>query len=163
MDDLSCLRRSIELAIMAEGEGNLPVGSVITLAGEIVSEGHSRIYFPHYDLTRHAEMEAIRALPTPLWQDPAGLTIYTTLEPCLMCMGAILLFGFNRVVFGAVDSYGGAMKLEEYLPPFFEERIQGMEWVGPLMPEECDPLHLRLLELEGLRGNNQSTKPQIAN
>ncbi|MCJ7733168.1 MAG: nucleoside deaminase [Anaerolineales bacterium] len=92
MNDRDFLRLAIELAYQAEKDGNLPVGSLITLDGEIVSEGPSRVYQPSFDLTRHAEMEAIRTLPSELWENPASLTIYTTLEPCLMCMGAILLF-----------------------------------------------------------------------
>jgi tRNA(adenine34) deaminase len=148
MTDNFFMNRAIELALQAEEEGNLPVGSLITLEGEIVAEGHSRVYVPKYDLTRHAEMEAIRALPPDLWKNPGKLTIYTTLEPCLMCMGAILLFGIGRVVSGAIDEYGGAKALEDRLPPFFKRRFEATEWIGPLLPAECDPLHQRLLELE---------------
>ena len=153
MNDIEFMKRSIELAIKAEKEGNLPVGSLITLGGEIVAEGHSRVYNPKYDLTRHAEMEAIRAVPSELWKTPEKLTIYTTLEPCLMCLGAILLFGIGRVVCGAVDEYGGAKALEDRLPPFFKKRFEAIEWIGPLMPEECNPLHQRLLELEEAHSN----------
>jgi tRNA(adenine34) deaminase len=155
MNDIECMKRAIELALMAEKDGNLPVGSLITLEGEIVAEGHSRVYVPKFDLTRHAEMEAIRALPPDLWKDPEKLTIYTTLEPCLMCLGAILLFGIGRVVSGAVDDYGGAKALEDRLPPFFKKRFEATEWVGPLMPAECDPLHKRLLELEELHSQER--------
>jgi tRNA(adenine34) deaminase len=153
MIDINFMNRAIELAQLAEREGNLPVGSIITIGPEIVAEGRSKVYSPRYDLTRHAEMEAIRALPPDLWKKPEELTIYTTLEPCLMCMGAILLFGIGRVVCGAVDEYGGAKALADSLPPFFKDRFQSMEWVGPLMPEECDPLHQRLLELEEAHSN----------
>jgi tRNA(adenine34) deaminase len=148
MNDINFMNRAIELAQLAEREGNLPVGSIITIGSEIVAEGRSKVYSPRYDLTRHAEMEAIRALPPGLWKKPEELTIYTTLEPCLMCMGAILLFGIGRVVSGAVDEYGGAKALEDRLPPFFRDRFQSMEWVGPLLPDECDPLYQRLLDLE---------------
>jgi len=148
MDDKGFMIKAIELANQAEEDGNLPVGSLITLGGKILSEGPSRVYKPRYDLTRHAEMEAIRALPVEYWENPAELVIYTTLEPCLMCMGAILLFGIGRVVYGAADNFGGAKKLEDRLSPFFKDRFQAIEWVGPLMPEECGPLHQRLLELE---------------
>jgi tRNA(adenine34) deaminase len=154
MDDKTFMARAIELAYQAEKEGNLPVGSLITHHNVIVAEGPSRIYQPRYDLTRHAEMEAIRALSVEYWENPADLVIYTTLEPCLMCMGAILLFGIGRVVFGAGDSYGGAKKLEDRLPPFFKERFEKVEWVGPILPEECDPLHQRLLEIEAIHAKS---------
>ena len=73
MTDNSFMRRAIDLAHQAEKDGNLPVGSLITLKGEIVSEGPSRVYQPRYDLTRHAEMEAIRALPPELWKQTEDL------------------------------------------------------------------------------------------
>jgi len=145
-DDLM-MKRSIEMAIQAEKDGNLPVGSLITLRGEIVSEGPSRVYQPRYDLTRHAEMEAIRALPPQLWEKTEDLVLYTTLAPCLMCLGGILLSGIPRIVYGA-EYDGGLKTLADHLPPFFKGRFQAAEWVGPLMPRECDPLHQRLLEIE---------------
>lgn len=148
MSDIKFMNRTIELALQAEREGNLPVGSLITLEGEIVAEGYSKVYLPRFDLTRHAEMEAIRALPPELWNDPSKLSIYTTLEPCLMCLGAILLHGIGRVVIGTGDHYGGAEVIREKLPPFFKERFEETEWVNPLMPAECDPLHQRLLDIE---------------
>jgi len=148
MDDIFFMNRAIELALIAEKEGNLPVGSLITLEGKIVAEGGSKVYIPRHDLTRHAEMEAIRALPPELWKDPSKLCIYTTLEPCLMCLGAILLHGIGRVVIGTGDHYGGADVIRDKLPPFFKERFKQLEWVTPLMPDECDPLHQRLLDYE---------------
>lgn len=146
--DKEYMIRAIELATKAESMGNLPVGSLITYKDQVVAEGHSMVYQPDYDLTRHAEMEAIRNLPKEYWKEPSELTIYTTLEPCLMCMGAILLFGIGRVVYGAADEYGGAKKMEDRLPPFFKDRFRNMDWIGPLMPEECDPLHRRLHEIQ---------------
>ncbi len=147
MTDKSFMLLAIDLAHQAENDGNLPVGSLITLKGEIVSEGPSRVYQPRYDLTRHAEMEAIRALPPELWEQTEDLVLYTTLAPCLMCLGGILLNGIPRVVYGA-EYDGGVRALADHLPLFFKNRFQAMEWVGPLMPVECDPLHDRLMEIE---------------
>ncbi len=144
--------RAIELALQAEREGNLPVGAVITLDGQVVAEGRSAIWVPRFDATRHAEMEALRALPAEVWVAPEKLSVYTTLEPCLMCFGALLLHGIGRIVFGAADGYGGASAALASLPPFFKERIEYSEWVGPLMPDECGPLYERLLALEAARG-----------
>jgi tRNA(adenine34) deaminase len=148
MDDIKWMRQAIEIALEAEKEGNLPVGSLITLENKLVSTGPSRVFVPRYDLTRHAEMEALRAVPSDMWESPEKMCIYTTLEPCLMCMGAILLFGIGRVVFGAKDPYGGAEIVRPNLPDFFKQRFESIQWEGPLMPAECDPLHRRLIELE---------------
>jgi tRNA(adenine34) deaminase len=152
MDDKLLMLRAIELALLAEKEGNLPVGAVITIDDRVVAEGRSSIWVPAFDATRHAEVEALRAVPSELWDSPGEMSLYTTLEPCLMCFGAILLHSVGRVVFGASDDYGGASPVFSYLPPFFQERLGGTQWVGPIMPAECDPLHNRLLELERARG-----------
>ena len=150
-EDHKFMHRAIELARVAEREGNLPVGAVISLDGEVVAEGRSAIWVPKLDATRHAEMEALRAVPTDLWISSEEMSLYTTLEPCLMCLGSILLYGIGRVVFGSPDSYGGAGSVLSHLPPFFQERIENTQWLGPIKPAECDPLHERLLALEEAR------------
>ena len=146
--DEKFMRRAIELAWLAELEGNLPVGAVITLDGEVVAEGRSAIWVPRFDATRHAEIEALRAVPATLWQSSDEMNLYTTLEPCLMCFGAILLHGIGRVVFGSSDSYGGASSVLACLPPYFQGRLENTQWLGPIMPGECDPLYERLLAIE---------------
>jgi tRNA(adenine34) deaminase len=149
--DLSCIRRAIELAREAEDSGNLPVGAVISLAGEIISQGQSAIWSPEMRPHRHAEMEALCSVPHSLWEHAREMTLHTTLEPCLMCMGAILLHGIGRVVYGSTDDYGGATSLAGHLPPYFRERFSETEWIGPAWPEACDPLFERLTALEGFR------------
>jgi tRNA(adenine34) deaminase len=148
MEDNLFMHRAIELALLAEKEGNLPVGVVISLDGEVVAEGRSAIWVPKFDATRHAEIEALRAVPADLWKSSDEMSLYTTLEPCLMCFGSILLHGIGRVVFGSSDSYGGASSVLGCLPPYFQERFEDTQWLGPIMPSECDPLHERLLALE---------------
>ena len=150
-EDDKFMHRAIELALLAEREGNLPVGAVITLDGEVVAEGRNAIWIPKFDATRHAEMEALRVVPIDLWVASEEMSLYTTLEPCLMCFGSILLHRIGRVVFGSSDSYGGASSVLSHLPPFFQERIENTQWLGPIMPAECDPLHERLLALEEAR------------
>ena len=145
------MQQAIDLAYRAEKDGNLPVGSLITLKDKVVAEGPSRVYQPHIDPTRHAEMEAIRDLPPELWGKTEDLVLYTTLSPCLMCLGAILLSGIPRVVYGTEYKQGGTKALADHLPPFFKERYQSMEWIGPLMAEECDPLQTRLFEIEKMK------------
>ncbi len=149
LEDKKFMRRPIELALLAEREGNLPVGVVVALDSEVVAEGRSAIWAPEFDATRHAEIEALRAVQADLWESSDEMTLYTTLEPCLMCFGAILLHRIGRVVFGSSDSYGGAGPSLGHLPPYFQERIEKTQWLGPIMPGECDPLRERLRALEG--------------
>jgi tRNA(adenine34) deaminase len=163
--DTTYLRRAIRLAREAERNGNLPIGALVCLDGEIVGEGKNSIWRPAVDLTRHAEMEALRSVPERLWSRSREMTLFTTLEPCLMCAGAILLHQIGRLVFGGSDPYGGArvavpsagVALEsagvalEGLPPYFREQFTRVEWTGPALPAECDPLHTRARELEHAR------------
>ena len=102
------MRRALELANFAQAEGEVPVGCVIALDGKIVGEGWNKpISTP--DATSHAEIEAIRAACKALanYRLP-NATLYVTLEPCAMCVGAILHARIARVVFGAPDPKTGA-------------------------------------------------------
>lgn len=148
------MHRAVELARLAEREGNLPVGAVIVLHGKVVAEGRSGIWVPAFDATRHAEMEALRAVPKDLWVSAEEMTLFSTLEPCLMCCGSIFLHRIGRVAFGSADSYGGAGPVLEHLPPYFQERMEKTVWLGPIMSSACDVLHERLLALEKERNRS---------
>jgi tRNA(adenine34) deaminase len=152
-EDHTYLRRAIELALRAEGEGNLPIGAVIVLDDEIVGEGYSHIWVPSFAAMRHAEMEALRAVDPALWPRAKEMTLYTTLEPCLMCTGAIILYHVGRLVYGASDSWGGLGSDWQCLPPYFQRGLAEMRWEGPVLPEECDELFTRVLELIAQRGH----------
>ena len=128
MDDRQFMNRAIQLALLAEREGSLPVGAVITLGSRVVAEGKNAVWVPRYDGTRHAEMEALRMVPPELWQPSSEMSLYTTLEPCLMCFGSILLHGIRRIVYGATDSFGGASSVLSNSPPFFQEKMAQMKW-----------------------------------
>jgi tRNA(adenine34) deaminase len=135
--DRQYLDRAVQLARKAGAQGNLPIGAVLCLD-----------WSPATALTRHAEMEVLRAAPSHLWARARGMTLYTTLEPCLMCAGAILLHQIGRLVFGASDPYGGVHEAAHSLPAFFREQLERMDWMGPALPDECDALYARARELE---------------
>ncbi|MCU0936837.1 MAG: tRNA adenosine(34) deaminase TadA [Gammaproteobacteria bacterium] len=102
------MRRALELAGRAEAAGEVPVGAVLVQDGEVVGEGWNRPIGAH-DPTAHAEIEALRDAARRLanYRLP-GTILYVTLEPCVMCAGAILHARVARVVFGARDPKGGA-------------------------------------------------------
>jgi tRNA(adenine34) deaminase len=77
------MRTAIELGLLAEREGNLPVGAVITLDDQVVAEGRSAIWVPRFDAARHAEMGALRTVAQDLRPLCEEMSLYTTLEPCL--------------------------------------------------------------------------------
>ena len=142
-NELPFLERAIALALAAEKKGNLPIGAVIVLDGEIIGEGGNRIASPQYDPGRHAEIEAIRSVPLEAWPRAWEITCYSTLEPCIMCTGTLLLHGVGRVVFGASDVGGDGGAILTHLPAFFDGGAGVPEWVGPVLEESCNPLFER--------------------
>jgi len=98
------MRRCIELARQALEHGDSPVGSLIVDGDEIVSEGVEAVRARH-DATAHAEMEALRtAFERRRSRDLTGCTLYTSVEPCIMCAYAIRLARISVVVCGAPGS-----------------------------------------------------------
>jgi tRNA(adenine34) deaminase len=97
------MRRALELARRAEQEGEVPVGSVLVLGDEVVGEGWNRPISAS-DPTAHAEIQAIRAASSSMKNYRlTGATLYVTLEPCDMCLGAMFHARVARVVYGATD------------------------------------------------------------
>lgn len=141
---LDHLRRAVQLALRAEELGNLPIGAIVTLDGEVIAEAGNSILKPHYYPGGHAEVEALRRVPPSLWGRSREMVCYTTLEPCVMCMGAILLHGVGQVVYGARDGEGGAGGLLAHLPDYYAGGAGVPAWIGPLLPELCDALYARV-------------------
>ena len=108
MNDEIFFRVAMEEAKIALKEGEVPVGAVIVKDGEIIGKGHNSVERLK-DPTAHAEILAITAATQKInnWR-LSGSTIYVTLEPCLMCAGAIILSRIERIVFGAKDLRFGA-------------------------------------------------------
>lgn len=107
--DLAAMRRALALAAQAGADGDVPVGAVVTdAAGTVIGEGRNLRELTH-DPTAHAEVIALRQAAASLgsWH-LAGCTLVVTLEPCLMCAGAVLQARVPRLVFGAWDDKAGA-------------------------------------------------------
>lgn len=107
--DLAAMARARELAAEAAAHGDIPVGAVVTdVSGAILGEGRNLRELTH-DPLAHAEVVALRAAAEALgsW-NLEHCTLVVTLEPCLMCAGAISQARVGRVVFGAWDDKAGA-------------------------------------------------------
>jgi len=103
MTDEAFMRRALGLAQRAQEEGEVPVGAVVVLEGKILGEGWNRPIAAS-DPTAHAEIQAMRAAAAALSNYRlTGATLYVTLEPCDMCIGAMFHARIARVVFGATD------------------------------------------------------------
>lgn len=102
-DDEDWIRYTIMLAQHAESEGEVPVGAVLLLDGKIIGEGWNSP-IKYHDPTAHAEIIAIRKGGSMLANYRLLDTVlYVTMEPCMMCTGAIIHARISRVVFGARD------------------------------------------------------------
>jgi creatinine deaminase len=104
------LKAAIEEAQTGLQEGGIPIGSVLVHKGEIIGRGHNR-RVQQGSTVLHAEMDALEnagRLPASVYRE---CTLYTTLSPCPMCSGAILLYGIPRVVVGENSTFMGEERL----------------------------------------------------
>ena len=106
--DTACMQRALVLAMLAQAQGEVPVGAVLTYNDSIIAEAYNQP-IRHHDPTAHAEVLALR-LGAQYFQNYRliNTTLYTTLEPCCMCAGAMLHARVKRVVFATPDPRGGA-------------------------------------------------------
>lgn len=120
---------ALQLAGRAAEQGEVPVGAVLVRDGAVLGEGWNQP-IAHHDPSAHAEIMAIRSagLAAENYRLP-GTTLYVTLEPCVMCAGAMLHARVGKVVFGAADPKTGA--------------------AGSVFDVLSDPRHYHRIEVEG--------------
>lgn len=99
------MRAAIEQARKSRSENGIPIGSVLVRDGEIIGRGHNR-RVQDGDPTAHAEIDCLRNAGRIGSYKTS--TLYSTLQPCQLCTGAVLLFGIPRVVVGERETFGGA-------------------------------------------------------
>lgn len=91
-------------------EGGIPIGAVLVCDGEIISRGHNRL-IQNDSVVLHAEMDAIENAGRLNYEDYRRSCLYTTLSPCAMCSGAVILYNIPRVVIGENTTLMGAENL----------------------------------------------------
>ncbi|MGH7166387.1 MAG: tRNA adenosine(34) deaminase TadA, partial [Nitrospiraceae bacterium] len=106
--DMEYMRMALDQAVLAQALGEVPIGAVVVLDGQVLAQAHN-VREAWQDPTAHAEVVAIRDAANRLgtWR-LTGATLYVTLEPCSMCVGAMILARIGRLVFGARDPKAGA-------------------------------------------------------
>lgn len=138
-DDIDGIRAALVEAEAAASEGEIPVGAVVVVNGEIVATGRN-CSVGQCDPSGHAEIVALRAAGenSGNYRLP-NATLYVTLEPCVMCTGAIVQSRIKRVVFGAYDKKAGALGSVEDLS---ESRALNhrFEINGGLLADECSAI-----------------------
>jgi len=137
--DLEWMRHAMRLAQRAAEQGEVPVGAVLVKDGVVIAEGWNRPIGLH-DPTAHAEIMAMRAGSLALANYRLlGTTLYVTLEPCVMCAGAILHARVQRLVFGARDPKAGAVD-SVYDIIARPQLNHVVAWQGGLLEAECGAL-----------------------
>ena len=143
--DIDLMRRALQLAQRAALDNEVPVGALLVLDGEVIGEGWNRPIADH-DPTAHAEIVALRAAAQRLRNYRLGrTTLYVTLEPCAMCMGAVLNARVARVVFGAWDQKAGACGSVIDLPRS-PKLMQRVDVFGGVCSEESAAMLRRFFE-----------------
>ena len=104
------MEEAIKEAEISLSEGGVPIGAVIVKNDEIISRGHNRL-IQKDSVILHAEMDAIENAKGLNFEDYRKCTLYTTLSPCPMCSGAVLLYNIPKVVIGDNTTLMGAEKL----------------------------------------------------
>lgn len=139
LTDNEYMERALELARLAEAAGEVPVGALIVREGVVVAEGWNRPISSN-DPTAHAEIVAMRAAGQALnTYRLTGTTLYVTLEPCAMCVGAMFHARIARVVFGARDPKTGSAG--SVIDLFAETRLNHHATVlGGVLAEESGAL-----------------------
>lgn len=133
------MRRAIDLAMQAQAKGEIPVGAVLVADNKVIAEGFNHPITDH-DPTAHAEIIALRQGGRQLQNYRLlNTTLYVTLEPCVMCAGAMVHSRIQRLVYGASDmKTGAAGSLMDILRhPGMNHQI---DIIGGVLAEECSTM-----------------------
>jgi len=145
MNDEHFMRFALNRAREAWERGEVPVGALVVLDGDIVGEGFNQPIESH-DPTAHAEIVAMRQASGRLGNYRlTGTTVYVTIEPCQMCVGAMVHARIGRLVYGAPEPKAGAIEsaMRAHEHPALNHRI---EVTGRVLEADCRDLMQRFFE-----------------
>ncbi len=157
--DEEYMRLALTEAEKAEKEGEVPVGAVLVLGGEVIAQSHNRP-IALSDPTAHAEILALQggAAKVGNYRIP-GSTLYVTVEPCVMCSGALLQARIKRLVYGVRDPKGGGVRSLYSL--LEDDRLNHrVEVIEGVRAQECQEIVHRFFR--GRRGKEDSFTAEIA-
>ena len=160
MSDEEFMREALQLADTARSAGEVPVGAVVVHDGRIVGRGFNAPISGH-DPTAHAEIQALRNAASALGNYRlTDCSLYVTLEPCLMCSGAIMHARIARLVFGASDPKTGACG--SVINAFAEQRLNHHTTVqGGVLADECGGLLSAFFRERRQRDREQAGKAPL--
>jgi len=152
------MRRALALAQQAAADGEVPVGAVVVLDGEIVGEGRNQPIATS-DPTAHAEIVAMRAAASRLQNYRlSGATMVVTVEPCLMCVGAMVHARISTVVYGTPEPRTGALgsATAAHETPGLNHRLAVL---GGVLEDDCRTLMQDFFRLRRGGGDQTASDP----
>ena len=145
-DDEKWMNLAIKQAIKAEKEGEVPIGAILVKDGLLIAKAHNQPILTH-DATAHAEIQVLRKAGKKLQNYRlTDSTLYVTLEPCAMCLGAMMHARIARIVYGANDQKTGACGSSENLinANCFNHKIH---LTNGILEDECKQLLKKFFNL----------------
>lgn len=140
--DEKFMREAIVEAEKALVTSDWPMGCVVVLNGKIIGRGHNVGYSTKNRLA-HAEILALEQAKDILEVNRHQATLYSTYEPCPMCVGAMLVMKIKRIVTGINPDHSGGLELLKNLPPFYQQEKFSIEMVKGFLAKECRELYLK--------------------
>ena len=137
--DVELMRAALDQAVLGREHGEVPVGAVIVLDGRIIGRGYNQPVGAH-DPTAHAEIVAIRDAAARISNYRlTGAVLYVTIEPCQMCVGAMVHARIARLVYGAPEPKAGAVDsaMTALEHPALNHRVEA---TGGVLQQECREL-----------------------
>jgi tRNA(adenine34) deaminase len=138
------MREALVEAEKALGRGDRPIGAVIVNDGKVIARGSNAFHTSKSNI-EHAEMRALRSCASFLETLGRECVIYTTVEPCVMCLGAIVMCEIRSIVFGIHDNWIKPRLVIENVP-HLGKRVGN--YLGGVLEEECSELYKRFSEKE---------------
>ena len=142
LDHEHFMREALDCAQEAKRRGDLPIGAVLVCDREVIARGRNSINTSRSQL-RHAEIEALENAGETLFNRFEDCVIYTTVEPCIMCLGTIAMADVRHVVFGAPDPKRGGTDMWNNVP-YVAKEIWRYE--GGILEAECVAMAGQILQ-----------------
>ena len=137
--DSDFMRRAIALAEQAASVGEVPVGALVVKDGQVIGEGYNQP-ISSCDPTGHAEIVAMRQACEALQNYRlTGCDLYVTIEPCTMCVGAMIHARIGKIIFGAAEPRAGALQSQLRLMDR-DHYNHSIQWQGGVLAEECSEI-----------------------
>ena len=121
---------TLQEAIEATLEGNFGVGAVLVNRKRIVQKGHNRVFYPYFRSDMHAEMDVMTRFEEGHRdvESMSGYTLFSSLEPCPMCLGRLITSGVRKVYYAAIDQEGGMANRLAYMPAEWRELAERQDF-----------------------------------